>query len=305
VDKATKEKLQKMKESDPAAYEAELKKIGAKAVANLDKATQERLAKLKASDPAAYEKELKKLGSVAAAGGQPAGGKIGQQVASNGLNGGVGAAGVTGEQEELVAKMLASGMDEATAYQYLQQLCGGAGKGMTPEAKALMEQILASNGSKEEIASRVKALLDGSELSSSRGMNGGFDGTNLSEAQGGKLNLDGLAVPGQQGSLADRIRARNAAKGAQQQAHGSVKRQSEIQREKKKSRQEEREEEKLRKASYYRKVTGLRRAKVPMMVYSCGGFSRCFRVCRFYDVEGPPVGVEYEAPTPQINTRNL
>jgi len=305
VDKATKEKLQKMKESDPAAYEAELKKIGAKAVANLDKATQERLAKLKASDPAAYEKELKKLGSVAAAGGQPAGGKIGQQVASNGLNGGVGAAGVTGEQEELVAKMLASGMDEATAYQYLQQLCGGAGKGMTPEAKALMEQILASNGSKEEIASRVKALLDGSELSSSRGMNGGFDGTNLSEAQGGKLDLDGLARPGQQGSLADRIRARNAAKGAQQQAHGSVKRQSEIQREKKKSRQEEREEEKLRKASYYRKVTGLRRAKVPMMVYSCGGFSRCFRVCRFYDVEGPPVGVEYEAPTPQINTRNL
>jgi len=323
---------------------------------------------------------------------------------------------VTGEQEELVAKMLASGMDEATAYQYLQQLCGGAGKGMTPEAKALMEQILASNGSKEEIASRVKALLDGSELSSSRGMNGGFDGNkrehipvsgpsrkayimldesyeatvsnggsaaprrqgswrekevqrrknhnlglaqhlgrrrqswmseaeellrlqyrasldrimkmsiydnksaydiqfmvnefmfnsaNLSEARSGKLDMDSLARPGQQGSLADRIRARNAAKQQQQSAHGSVKRQSEIQREKKKSRQEEREEEKLRKASYYRKVTGLRRAKVPMMVYSCGGFSRCFRVCRFYDVEGPPVGVEYEAPTPVKTTRNL
>ena len=31
--------------------------------------------------------------------------------------------------------------------------------------------------------------------------------------------------------------------------------------------------------------SGLRKAKVPMMVYSCGGFSRCFRVCRFYDVE--------------------
>ena len=37
---------------------------------------------------------------------------------------------------------------------------------------------------------------------------------------------------------------------------GSVKRQSEIVREKKKSRQEEREEEKLRQASYFRKVTG-------------------------------------------------
>merc|ERR1712088_595967 len=215
VDKATKDKLQKLKESDPAAYEAELKKIGAKAVANLDKATQERLAKLKASDPAAYEKELKKLGSVAAAGGQPAGGRVGQQVASNGLNGSVGAGGVTAEQEELVAKMLASGMDEATAYQYLQQLCGIAGKGITPEAKALMEQILASNGSKEEIASRVEALLAGSELSSSRGVNGGFDGTNLSEARSGKipqLDEDSLAVPGQQGSFADRIRARNAAK---------------------------------------------------------------------------------------------
>jgi len=212
---------------------------------------------------------------------------------------------VSAEQEELVAKMLASGMDEATAYQYLQQMCGNAGKGITPEAKALMEQILASNGSKEEIASRVEALLAGSELSSSRGINGGFDGTNLSEARGRgtipQLDEDALARPGQQGSLADRIRARNAAKGAR----GSVKRQSEIQREKKKSRQEEREEEKLRKASYYRKVTGLRRAKVPMMVYSCGGFSRCFRVCRFYDVEGPPVGVEYEAPTPLETTRQL
>merc|ERR1712192_86759 len=325
---------------------------------------------------------------------------------------------VSAEQEELVAKMLASGMDEATAYQYLQQMCGNAGKGITPEAKALMEQILASNGSKEEIASRVEALLAGSELSSSRGINGGFDGNkrehipgsgpsrkayimldesyeatvqskgggsavprrqgswrekevqrrknhnlglaqhlgrrrqswmseaeellrlqyrasldrimkmsiydnksahdiqfmidefmfnsaNLSEARGRgtipQLDEDALARPGQQGSLADRIRARNAAKGAR----GSVKRQSEIQREKKKSRQEEREEEKLRKASYYRKVTGLRRAKVPMMVYSCGGFSRCFRVCRFYDVEGPPVGVEYEAPTPLETTRQL
>merc|ERR1719292_2405 len=75
---------------------------------------------------------------------------------------------------------------------------------------------------------------------------------------------------------------------------GSIKRQSEIIRERHQSRQEEREEERQRKASYYRKVTGLRRAKVPMMVYSCGGFSRCFRVCRFYDVEGPPVGVEYD-----------
>jgi len=111
-----------------------------------------------------------------------------------------------------------------------------------------------------------------------------FHSANLSEARSGNiptLDEDSLRRPGETVSLAEKIRMRNAAKGAR----GSVKRQSEIQREKKKSRQEEREEERQRKASYYRKVTGLRRAKVPMMVYSCGGFSRCFRVCRFYDVE--------------------
>ena len=32
-----------------------------------------------------------------------------------------------------MAKMLASGMDEATAYQYLQQMCGNAGKGSKPK----------------------------------------------------------------------------------------------------------------------------------------------------------------------------
>ena len=35
---------------------------------------------------------------------------------------------------------------------------------------------------------------------------------------------------------------------------------------------------------------------MPLMVYSCGGFSRCFRIARFYDLEGPPVGVEYSKP---------
>jgi len=77
---------------------------------------------------------------------------------------------------------------------------------------------------------------------------------------------------------------------------GSIKRQSEILRDQRKSRQEEREEERKRKESYFRKVTGLRKAKVPLMVYSCGGFSRCFRIARFYDLEGPPVGVEYSKP---------
>ena len=47
-------------------------------------------------------------------------------------------------------------------------------------------------------------------------------------------------------------------------------------------------------ASDDRRIVGLRRAKVPLMVYSCGGFTRCFRIARFYDVEGPPIGVTYD-----------
>ena len=46
-----------------------------------------------------------------------------------------------------------------------------------------------------------------------------------------------------------------------------------------------------------RKIIGLRRSKVPMMVYSHGGFSRCFRIARRYQVEGPPIGVEYDQDT--------
>ena len=44
----------------------------------------------------------------------------------------------------------------------------------------------------------------------------------------------------------------------------------------------------------HRRIVGLKRSKVPMMVYSHGGFSRCFRIARRYQVEGPPIGVEYE-----------
>jgi len=309
LDKAKQDQLKKLKDSDPAAYEKEMKRLGAAAVGSLDKATQDRLLKLQKSDPAAYEKELARLGSAAAAGGvqaaaAAAGGAVGPQAAA-GLHGGGGGVhgGLCGTalmmDSEMAEKLLAAGMEE----KYIRELLSGGGKGISPESRALMEQILASSGSQEELASRVTALLEGTALSGNRGEDTfvGDDGTNLSEARSGnmpKLEEDSLRRPGETVSLAEKIRMRNAAKGAR----GSVKRQSEIQREKKKSRQEEREEERQRKASYYRKVTGLRRAKVPMMVYSCGGFSRCFRVCRFYDVEGPPVGVEYE-PAAGLDTR--
>ena len=44
----------------------------------------------------------------------------------------------------------------------------------------------------------------------------------------------------------------------------------------------------------HRRIKGLRKSKVSMMVYSHGGFSRCFRIARRYQVDGPAIGVEYE-----------
>ena len=41
---------------------------------------------------------------------------------------------------------------------------------VSPESRALMEQILASSASQDEISSRVSALLAGTALSSSRGL---------------------------------------------------------------------------------------------------------------------------------------
>jgi len=208
-------------------------------------------------------------------------------------------------EEEIKARLKAAGVSESE----MGAMMGAVkGKGLSPESRALMEKILASESSQEEISSRVAALLAGTSLSTSKGLtNGGgrevdmvgYEGANLSEARERKDTFEMPDIPSivipelRDGGMVNGVRMRDHSGGAGTIKRGSIKRQSEIMREKKKSRQEEREEERERKASYFRKVTGLRRAKVPLMVYSCGGFSRCFRIARFYDIEGPPVGVEY------------
>jgi len=197
-------------------------------------------------------------------------------------------------EEEITARLKAAGVSESDMGAMMGAI---KGKGLSPESRALMEKILASESSQEEISSRVAALLAGTSLSTSRGLSNGerreidmveYEGANLSEARERKDNFEMPDIP-----MVNGVSMRDHSGGAGTIKRGSIKRQSEIMREKKKSRQEEREEERERKASYFRKVTGLRRAKVPLMVYSCGGFSRCFRIARFYDIEGPPVGVEY------------
>merc|ERR1719205_98058 len=173
-----------------------------------------------------------------------------------------------------------------------------------------MEQILASEADNAEVNSRVAALLAGSNLTTKAGVrpgeqrrvNGGveYDEANMEEMRERKDTFEMPEIPNvaipelRDGGLTNGGVTMRESGGRVKR--GSIKRQSEILREKKQSRQEEREEERKRKESYFRKVTGLRKAKVPLMVYSCGGFSRCFRIARFYDLEGPPVGVEYSKP---------
>merc|ERR1712037_1014458 len=110
VDTATQQKLQKLAQSDPVAYEKEMKKLGAAALASVDPATQERLAKLKESDPAAYEKELKKLGAAVVAGAPGVG-----AAASAGGAGGAGGvvAGAGGAAAGIAGAAAVAGVDKA------------------------------------------------------------------------------------------------------------------------------------------------------------------------------------------------
>jgi len=209
--------------------------------------------------------------------------------------------------EEVQRKLLASGMSEAEISAVMGAISKSGGKSnISPETRALMDQILKSSGTQEEISGRVLALLAGSSLSTTRGVERNNTEIDLIDYEaasidGMKGKSDKFEMPTIPRMEIPKITRDSAGVGGVkmresggQVKRGSVKRQSEIIRERHKSRQEERDEEKKRRQSYYRKVTGLRRAKVPLMVYSCGGFSRCFRVARFYDVDGPPVGIEYE-----------
>merc|ERR1712226_1517000 len=135
LDTATQQKLQQLAQSDPAAYEKEMKKLGAAALANVDPATQERLAKLKENDPVAYEKELSKLGAAVAAGvaaGVAGGGGAGGSVAG----GGGAAAGITGAAA-------VAGVDKATKDK-LQKMKESDPAAYEAELKRIGEKAVAS-----------------------------------------------------------------------------------------------------------------------------------------------------------------
>merc|ERR1712227_1139440 len=208
-------------------------------------------------------------------------------------------------EDDVKAALAAAGLTGDAATQMMAIVKGG---GMSAETRKLMEQIMSNAEGTDEVNSRVAALLAGSSLTTTKGaskVNGReidmvqYDGANMEEMKEKKDTFEMPEIPHvaipqlREGALTNGVTMRDHSGGSGTIKRGSIKRQSEIMREKKMSRQEEREEERKRKESYFRKVIGLRKAKVPLMVYSCGGFSRCFRIARFYDLEGPPVGIEY------------
>merc|ERR1719427_581718 len=73
-------------------------------------------------------------------------------------------------EEEIRQRLKAAGLSEDDAKNMTKAV---KAKGLSAESRALMEQILASNSSQDEISSRVAALLAGTALSSTKGLKKG------------------------------------------------------------------------------------------------------------------------------------
>jgi len=170
-----------------------------------------------------------------------------------------------------------------------------SGAGLSDENRKLMESILAKSVQDQyEIGSRVATLLAGTSLTTTAGVD--VKRRDPVE-QIGYETVDGL------GKLTKRrVDTYTAPRKieipkvtVQDIPRPSIQRQSQSLHRLRKLSEQQREADKKREEE--KRITGLRRAKVPLMVYSCGGFTRCFRIARFYDVDGPPIGIKYDAET--------
>merc|ERR1712038_2209654 len=168
-----------------------------------------------------------------------------------------------------------------------------SGAGLSDENRKLMESILAKSVQDQyEIGSRVATLLAGTSLTTTAGVD--VKRRDPVE-QIGYETVDGL------GKLTKRrVDTYTAPRKieipkvtVQDIPRPSIQRQSQSLHRLRKLSEQQREADKKREEE--KRITGLRRAKVPLMVYSCGGFTRCFRIARFYGVDGPPIGIKYDA----------
>jgi len=164
---------------------------------------------------------------------------------------------------------------------------------LSDENRKLMESILAKSVKDQyEIGSRVATLLAGTSLTTTAGVDikrrDPVEEIGYETVDGlGKLTkkrVDTYVAP-------RKIEIPKVT--VQDIPRPSIQRQSQSLHRLRKLSEQQREADKKREEE--KRITGLRRAKVPLMVYSCGGFTRCFRIARFYDVDGPPIGIKYDA----------
>merc|ERR1719323_2415957 len=280
--------------------EVERRRQMAEELERLEKAEaeRERLEKLKVSDPEAYEREtnpkavnkgLEGLKSDSRR-GSTGGSRRGSLIPGRSRQGSIALGGpdrasvamVTDDPEHKknLKAALAGAFNDNTISKGDQPVVNGSTN--SNGAVLLTGDILGDlplNASEDDIKAALAAAgLTGDAATQMMAIVKG-GGTNMEEMKEKKDTFEMPEIPHvaipqlREGALTNGVTMRDHSGGS-----GSIKRQSEIMREKKMSRQEEREEERKRKESYFRKVTGLRKAKVPLMVYSCGGFSRCFRI---------------------------
>jgi len=184
-----------------------------------------------------------------------------------------------------------------------------SGPGLSDENRKLMEGILAKSvNEQQDIGSRVAALLAGTSLTTTSGVE-----IRRREPieEIGYETVDGLGklTRRKQDTYVAPKRVEIPKVTIQDIPRPSIQRQSQSLHRLRKLSEQQKEADKKRDEE--KRIIGLRRAKVPLMVYSCGGFTRCFRIARFYDVDGPPIGVNYSDPTsraalnPDINVNAI
>jgi len=180
---------------------------------------------------------------------------------------------------------------------------------LSDENRKLMEGILAKSvNEQQDIGSRVAALLAGTSLTTTSGVE-----IRRREPieEIGYETVDGLGklTRRKQDTYVAPKRVEIPKVTIQDIPRPSIQRQSQSLHRLRKLSEQQKEADKKRDEE--KRIIGLRRAKVPLMVYSCGGFTRCFRIARFYDVDGPPIGVNYSDPTsraalnPDINVNAI
>merc|ERR1719150_851802 len=244
--------------------ELERRRQMAEELERLQKAEEERerLAKLKETDPEAYEREVNPKAVNKGLEGLKGDSRRGSMIPARSRQGSLVLAGQERrgslyDKDVTTRASVAMVTDDPEHKKNLKTALAGAFD--DDKIRSLLDGLPA-DASEEEIAKRLAAAGVTGEaakqmMAAVKG--GGPNMENMRERNDNfeMPNIPNVAIPGlRDGGLPNGVNGVTMRENGGRVKRGSIKRQSEILREKKKSRQEEREEERKRKESYFRKV---------------------------------------------------